>query len=577
MLTYYTSRDKMKKGSRRGCVYLQKAMIGIDDEDDSGFSITSDSKQFHFQARDSQDREKWVRALEYAIFNQRNKAMASSANLPATTAEPEHHSAPVSPRFYNSPMMTNISPKLSMDQLINDKNCSYKNVPFDSCLNQTFDFDSKIAEADAYLQILINQMKALESKSNLMNEEDEMRKKYLEIKISTNALIDSVKHSIVILQITRNAVFPSSGIYQSTLPPLIVASTSNITWGTLPIDGNAPSSPSIPFRDKSNSPDIQSIIPIQRPASVQHLPRVQDTVSSFSTSEDDDNTQDEEHLYFDAEEDTHIAENSDLRKDVVAKAVILTTDSISPQALADQARKGRRPSTENSTIMTPVNQVPPPTPNYSPNPGRRPIPAKHLKDHAVDEIKDRDTLFQDSSEEELEDISNYGGMVKHLVSQVRIGMDLTKVTLPTFILERRSLLEMFADFFAHSTLFSNVTDKETPKERMTEMVKYYLSSFHAGRKSAVAKKPFNPVLGEVFTCFWVNATEDDRVDIESTPHPTAREENKRVDVKKDAAIDKTLLDEGPAFWCDNVNDLTFVAEQVSHHPPSKYFVYLFHK
>lgn len=32
-------------------------------------------------------------------------------------------------------------------------------------------------------------------------------------------------------------------------------------------------------------------------------------------------------------------------------------------------------------------------------------------------------------------------------------MDLTKIVLPTFILERRSLLEMFADFFAHPDLF----------------------------------------------------------------------------------------------------------------------------
>jgi len=32
-------------------------------------------------------------------------------------------------------------------------------------------------------------------------------------------------------------------------------------------------------------------------------------------------------------------------------------------------------------------------------------------------------------------------------------MDLTKIVLPTFILERRSLLEMFADFFSHPDLF----------------------------------------------------------------------------------------------------------------------------
>ena len=32
-------------------------------------------------------------------------------------------------------------------------------------------------------------------------------------------------------------------------------------------------------------------------------------------------------------------------------------------------------------------------------------------------------------------------------------MDLTKITLPTFILERRSFLEMLADFLAHPDQF----------------------------------------------------------------------------------------------------------------------------
>ena len=39
----------MIRGSRRGCVRLQNAMIGIDDEEDSTFTITVDQKVFHFQ------------------------------------------------------------------------------------------------------------------------------------------------------------------------------------------------------------------------------------------------------------------------------------------------------------------------------------------------------------------------------------------------------------------------------------------------------------------------------------------------------------------------------------------------
>ena len=62
------SKDKMIRGVRRGCVRLKGAVIGIDDEDDSTFTITVDHKTFHFQARNADEREKWLRALEDTIF-----------------------------------------------------------------------------------------------------------------------------------------------------------------------------------------------------------------------------------------------------------------------------------------------------------------------------------------------------------------------------------------------------------------------------------------------------------------------------------------------------------------------------
>ena len=45
-------------------------------------------------------------------------------------------------------------------------------------------------------------------------------------------------------------------------------------------------------------------------------------------------------------------------------------------------------------------------------------------------------------------------LIMYMLSQVRVGMDLSRVTLPTFILEKRSLLEMYADFLAHPDIFS---------------------------------------------------------------------------------------------------------------------------
>lgn len=61
----------------------------------------------------------------------------------------------------------------------------------------------------------------------------------------------------------------------------------------------------------------------------------------------------------------------------------------------------------------------------------------------------------------------HGSVISHLVSQVRIGMDLTKIVLPTFILEKRSTLEMYADFLAHADLWSSITEGTTPEVRFT--------------------------------------------------------------------------------------------------------------
>lgn len=159
-------------------------------------------------------------------------------------------------------------------------------------------------------------------------------------------------------------------------------------------------------------------------------------------------------------------------------------------------------------------------------------------------------------------MESHGSVVRHLLGQVKIGMDLTKVVLPTFILERRSLLEMYADYFAHPDLFLRysihlfvqykilisycsirIADLKDPRDRMVQVVRWYLSSYHAGRKAAVARKPYNPILGEIFRCYW------------NVPN-----------MKEDAS--PTIVTDGPVPWCSS-QQLTFIAEQVSHHPPSK--------
>lgn len=84
-----------------------------------------------------------------------------------------------------------------------------------------------------------------------------------------------------------------------------------------------------------------------------------------------------------------------------------------------------------------------------------------------------------------------------------------------------------------------------------QAVRWYLSAFHAGRKSSVAKKPYNPVLGETFKCHW------------DVP-------NYRSPAGKDEEACRELQASGPVPWAAS-SALTFSAEQVSHHPPISTF------
>jgi len=105
-------------------------------------------------------------------------------------------------------------------------------------------------------------------------------------------------------------------------------------------------------------------------------------------------------------------------------------------------------------------------------------------------------------------------------------MDLSKVVLPTFILEPRSFLDKLTDSYYHVDILSNAVLEDDAFTRMKSVVKWYLSGLY--KKPKGLKKPYNPILGETFRCYWV--------------HP-------------------------------NGSKTFYLAEQVSHHPPvSAFFV-----
>uniref|UniRef100_A0A8R1XV84 Oxysterol-binding protein n=1 Tax=Onchocerca volvulus TaxID=6282 RepID=A0A8R1XV84_ONCVO len=112
--------------------------------------------------------------------------------------------------------------------------------------------------------------------------------------------------------------------------------------------------------------------------------------------------------------------------------------------------------------------------------------ASDSDDGAID-YKEESSYIQSDPEQfgptmQTEDLADENkSLVWSLLKQVRPGMDLSKVTLPTFILE-------------------SPTAENDPLQRMKTIVKFYLSGFY--KKPKGLKKPYNPILGETFRCKW---------------------------------------------------------------------------
>ncbi|KAI0641191.1 Oxysterol-binding protein [Trametes meyenii] len=166
-------------------------------------------------------------------------------------------------------------------------------------------------------------------------------------------------------------------------------------------------------------------------------------------------------------------------------------------------------------------------------------------DKVPDDTEPDDTSILDENE---------GSIIASLISQLRVGMDLHKVTFPTFVLEPRSMLERITDFMSHPDLLfgrvfcllslplphlrprvpyscpssqNSAENCDDPEERFLRVLQYYLAGWHIKPKGV--KKPYNPVLGEFFRC--------------------------RYDYP----------DGSRGFY---------IAEQVSHHPPVSAFYYV---
>ncbi|KAJ7402374.1 Oxysterol-binding protein-related protein 5 [Pitangus sulphuratus] len=70
-----------------------------------------------------------------------------------------------------------------------------------------------------------------------------------------------------------------------------------------------------------------------------------------------------------------------------------------------------------------------------------------------------------------------------LLKQLRPGMDLSRVVLPTFILEPRSFLNKLSDYYYHADLLSQAALEDDPYTRMKQVLRWYLSGFYKKPKA----------------------------------------------------------------------------------------------
>lgn len=517
-------------------------------------------------------------------------------------------------------------------------------------------FDKKLAELDAYLQMLIEQNENLDKKIELASDGPE-KDGLLLIKHNLESLLGSIKHAIVLLQIAKVSIKSSSPKQSSqsySSSATNIANNNNNTRASqqgVSVAAANPqeqqiSSPKPPARSSKRhsqqlpnstrhfpSPQLSSSQLVQTPDTPsissptsqqqklqRHHSNSVDSSSSSNSGIISQKQQTEQKERFDSGSSGESKlphcisdDNAEVFSKVPPQSLHIKSDIVGTHEKVKDGASGvtslnnsdagndddddtfydaadeynqqqqhqhqhqRQQQSENSIspqLSSDLNQF---LPNYS---GLLNTSMERNNNNNNNNLEDGsidwDALYEEE-EEDLGSLENQGSVIKHLMSQIRIGMDLTKVVLPTFILERRSLLEMYADFFAHPDLFSSIPDYDTPEERMVQLVRWYLSAFHAGRKSSVAKKPYNPILGEIFLCHWnINNRSCNNNNSNSNK---SQSQQMNVSESNDKNMERTYSTESTSSVSDiekfsnqlPEDSLLFVAEQVSHHPPVSAF------
>eukprot|EP01080_Neovahlkampfia_damariscottae_P006687 gene6687-10852_t len=169
---------------------------------------------------------------------------------------------------------------------------------------------------------------------------------------------------------------------------------------------------------------------------------------------------------------------------------------------------------------------------------------KKTQEDKIQKIYDEtlhDVSLDELAEERTKTTSVYYELLK-FVKNLSIGVDLTKITSPIFIIRPVSFLELFSEYAEPSKELLNISSIESPEERMFVATKYFVSSsFNTIRDSLNMVKPYNPIVGEQFKCSWkLENSETNFFSEQISHHPPVSGcfmENKQKNIKYNCTVE----------------------------------------
>jgi len=146
-------------------------------------------------------------------------------------------------------------------------------------------------------------------------------------------------------------------------------------------------------------------------------------------------------------------------------------------------------------------------------------------------LREQQNLYDEDCEDDYLKHTNTTGdeysVFYEFIKQIKPGMELWRLSVPAFILQPVSLLEKLSHYAAPNELSEHIHEIEKPDERFLQVLNWVLSNWRTiPRVGLESSKPYNPILGEIFKCYWTHENKDKSV---------------------------------------------FIAEQISHHPPVSAF------